>query len=33
MYCGPADVTFMHHYIRLPAYQQDAYFNTEVEIT
>lgn len=33
MYCGPADVTFMNHYIRMPAYQQDAYFNTGVEIT
>lgn len=33
MYCGPADITFMHHYIRLPTDQHDVYFNVGVEIT
>jgi len=32
MYFGPADVTFMHNYIRLPTNQHDVYTHAGIEI-
>ncbi|MCI9874475.1 hypothetical protein [Pseudomonas atacamensis] len=32
MYFGPADVTFLHNYIRLPTNQHDVYAHPGIEI-